>query len=144
MAFFLLEGVKLEILERNCSREALQPSADLAGWRSIPSVSSVVGSLCRAFLTVFSNAWLQEDSGMEQLRSEVWLFWGVQFGGILYLGCCGLSRSFWHWISPLLFRKGLQGNLNMRRKVKLLIWQLEIVCAVLCPRTEHTEAWGFG
>lgn len=64
---------------------------------------------------------------------------GYSFGGILYQGCCGVSQCYWHRTSspPLLFRKGLYRNLNIRRKVKLLIWQLETVCALLCPRTEH-------
>lgn len=39
---------------------------------------------------------------------------------------------------PLLFRKGLEGDLDMRRKVKLLTRQLETLCAVLCPRPEQS------
>lgn len=78
------------------------------------------------------------SNGTANVRSLI-VLGGYSSGGILYQGCCGVSQCYWHWTfsPPLLFRKGLYRNLNIRRKVKLLIWQLETVCTLLCPRTEH-------
>lgn len=122
----LFGGLKLETSgQRNCSRAKTGQHL----FHQFSSTFNVQGfSLC------FQTLW--EEPGMGQLSSEVWLFWGYSLGA----SCTSAAldyESFGHWISPVLFRKGLEGNLNTRRKVQVWIWQLEIVCAVLCPRTEQ-------